>query len=720
MKTHRLLLPILLALLLSPDNAIALEKKNILFLSSFNQSMPWPLAIKAGISDTLNTQPYNFINVYEHYFDTLRLGDVYDKDIDFQYFKNRFSNVKIDMVISDSLFANKFMNDVSDELFGSDVPVIYFADRNEHLKISENDLILLKDKPKIATQTFNMAYGINPKAKRAVLISGKYDKNVAIEFNRAIKQAAEQEGLEFVLIEDITFRDLRTYVSTLDSEDLLFYAVMSKDRDGVIKVPRDVAKIVADNASVPVYSFHSTFLKTGLIGGYSLSAYDVGVSAAYTALNYFRTGELHNDINYKKCIIDYSAVKKNGLEKSDFPHYATFINTEIPFWQENPVEVTIAVAVMLMLILITSILYFYVKKLKKLIRSSIAGICVMNRYGAVVESSCTFAQMLGYKSEEMHGMYIFDWDIDIIEEEFQHIYKQHPADPITREHKSMKRDGSLIDVRTQIKGMTFGRRKYLYLMSKDITKEKKMEEKLKKQNEYLIQQSKLAAMGEMISAIAHQWRQPLGSAGIGLSILYDIYKTHEDSITDENDKQDFEETMSNVENALSYLSDTIDDFRNFYTPNNAREVFTLADVLDSSFKFFEGQFFVRGIEYTYECDPKIKLDGIASQFRQVLLSLINNSIGAFEKNKNADKRITIRAASSKGEVILQVCDTGGGIDESIMHKIFEPYFTTKGPTSGTGIGLYIAKLIVENTFKGEISAHNNNEGAVIEIRISSC
>lgn len=717
MNVIRLLLIILSAAILHTASASALDKKNILFISSFNQSMPWPLAIKKGISDTLNAQPNNNINVYEHYFDTLRLGDIYDKEVDFQYFKNRFSNVKIDLVISDSVFANKFMNDVNDELFGSDVPVIYFADRNEHLQTSANDLILLKDKAKVATQTFYMAHRINPEAKRAIVISGKHDQGVVHEFNRALRQAAEQEGLKFVLVDDIKFADLRTYVSGLQSEDLLFYAVMSKDKEGAIRVPNEVVQMIADYSPIPVYTFHSTFLNTGAIGGYSISAYDIGVSAVHTALNYFRTGGLNNDINYTKCMIDYEAMRRYGLKKSDFPPYTEFINADMPFWKKNPVETTVGAAVMVLLTMLTCTLYFYTKKLKKLIRGSIAGICVMNRYGAVVECSNAFSRMLGYNNDEIYSKTIFEWDVDITDEELQKIYRERPITPVMREHKSIKKDGSLINVQTWIKGMTFGRRKYLYMMSKDVTKEKVMEEKLKKQNEYLIQQSKLAAMGEMISAIAHQWRQPLGTAGIGLSIIYDIYKTNEDAVTDEDDKRDMEEAVSNVENAISYLSDTIDDFRNFYTPNNTREVFVLADVINSSFKFFEGQLLSKGIEYTVSCPKAIKLEGVSSQFRQVLLSLINNSINAFEHHRHPQHMINVSAASDAENVVIQVCDTGGGIDEKIINKIFEPYFTTKGPTSGTGLGLYIAKLIIENTFKGKISAHNNNEGAVIEIRI---
>jgi PAS domain S-box-containing protein len=717
MKTLKLLLILLSAFLLHTASASALDKKNILFISSFNQSMPWPLAIKKGISDTLNAQPNNNINVYEHYFDTLRLGDIYDKDVDFQYFKNRFSNVKIDIVISDSVLANKFMHDVSDELFGSDVPVIYFADRNEHLQTSSNDLILLKDKAKVATLTFYMAQSLNPKAKRAIVISGKHDQGVVLEFNRALRQAAEQDGMEFVLIDDITFADLRSYVSKLTDDDLLFYAIMSKDKDGTVRVPNEVVQMIADYSPIPVYTFHSTFLNTGAVGGYSISAYDIGVSAVHTALNYFRTGELKNDINYTKCMIDYNAVKRHGLKRSDFPPYSEFINADIPFWKKNPVETTIGGALLMLLTMLTCTLLFYTKKLKKLIRSSIAGICVMNRYGMVVECSSSFAKMLGYKNYEIYAKTIFDWDVDITDEEFQHLYKERPVKPVMREHKNIKKDGSLINVQTWIKGMTFGRRKYLYMMSKDVTKEKMMEDKLKKQNEYLIQQSKLAAMGEMISAIAHQWRQPLGTAGIGLSIIYDIYKANENAITDEDDKHDMEEAVSNVENAISYLSDTIDDFRNFYTPNNTREVFVLADVINSSFKFFEGQLLSRGIEYSVSCPRGIKLEGVSSQFRQVLLSLINNSMNAFEHHQHPAHMITVQADSDAENVVIQVRDTGGGIDENIINKIFEPYFTTKGPTSGTGLGLYIAKLIVENTFKGEISAHNNNEGAVIEIRM---
>lgn len=242
--------------------------------------------------------------------------------------------------------------------------------------------------------------------------------------------------------------------------------------------------------------------------------------------------------------------------------------------------------------------------------------------------------------------------------------------------------------------------------------------KNQEQQEALIQQSKLAAMGDMISAIAHQWRQPLNAVELGLQVIEDIVSRNVGNLSEE-DRKEFEEVSHTAQERILYLSETIEDFRQFYSPSQKKEEFALLDVVLGSCRFFEEQMHNHGIEC--KVDPGLsglRVFGNANQLRQVLLNLISNSIEAFRVSGASRKRIEMEAVPCEaGQICLQIKDTAGGIPKGILPRIFEPYFSSKGPTSGSGIGLYISRLIIEKTFGGTLQARNSEDGALFEIRI---
>lgn len=240
-------------------------------------------------------------------------------------------------------------------------------------------------------------------------------------------------------------------------------------------------------------------------------------------------------------------------------------------------------------------------------------------------------------------------------------------------------------------------------------------EKNREQQETLIQQSKLAAMGDMISAIAHQWRQPLNAIGLGLEVMEDITLKYQQSMSDE-DRKEFKEVSETVQERITYLSDTIEDFRDFYSPSHVSEIFSLKDVAETSLRFFAGQCKSNGIECFLEEEGNPHLKGNSNQFRQVLLNLMNNAIDALERGPYK-KTIRIRAGRNSNGLFLEVHDNAGGVPEEIIHRIFEPYFTTKGPTSGSGNGLYIARMIIEKSFGGTLEVRNEENGACFTIQL---
>lgn len=230
-------------------------------------------------------------------------------------------------------------------------------------------------------------------------------------------------------------------------------------------------------------------------------------------------------------------------------------------------------------------------------------------------------------------------------------------------------------------------------------REKILEEAQKNRHKdtILAQQSKMAAMGEMIANITHQWRQPLSVISTAVTGLK--FEKEMDILKDEN----FYRGMDSIHNSVMHLSKTIDDFRNFFKPNKDKINFNLKDVVEKTLKLLSSQFDINNIYFIKNCE-NIKIHGAENELVQVLINIINNSKDAL-KNTDNKRLIFIDVFKQDNKVILLIKDTAGGINKSIINKVFEPYFTTK-KDKGTGIGLYMSKQIISDSLNGEIAVSN--------------
>ncbi|MDR1284988.1 MAG: PAS domain-containing sensor histidine kinase [Campylobacteraceae bacterium] len=242
--------------------------------------------------------------------------------------------------------------------------------------------------------------------------------------------------------------------------------------------------------------------------------------------------------------------------------------------------------------------------------------------------------------------------------------------------------------------------------------ERKVKEEVEKNREkdkMVFQQARLAAMGEMIGNIAHQWRQPLSELGI---ILFSMKKFFAQKSLDK-----LEEQYKQGKKVIDRMSQTIEDFRNFFSLEKYKNTFFVKDIIDEVVSILAGSLARSKIHVKIRMRKTIKVFGHKNELSQAILNIINNAKDAFKDNNIKNRTITISA--KKDEIFVHICiqDNAGGIDEAIIDKIFEPYFTTKHASSGTGLGLYIVKTIVENSMQGEIAVENKNGGAFFMIKI---
>ncbi|MEA3373190.1 MAG: HAMP domain-containing sensor histidine kinase [Campylobacterota bacterium] len=239
--------------------------------------------------------------------------------------------------------------------------------------------------------------------------------------------------------------------------------------------------------------------------------------------------------------------------------------------------------------------------------------------------------------------------------------------------------------------------------------------KQRDQERLMIHQSRQAAMGEMLESIAHQWRQPLNNIGLAASNIETKY-----AFGSLNDKE-FDDKMQIISANINYMSDTIDDFRNFLNPDGVMHTFIPEQSIQDIFMILDAQLQNNNIAHTIKSSCHLQLHGTENEFKQVLLILINNAKDAIKgqmSQKRIDKgAITISLSCMEGHGIIEVSDNGGGIDEKILHSIFEPYFTTKFQNKGTGIGLYMARNIIEKRMEGSLTMKNIKSGSCFTIKL---
>lgn len=229
---------------------------------------------------------------------------------------------------------------------------------------------------------------------------------------------------------------------------------------------------------------------------------------------------------------------------------------------------------------------------------------------------------------------------------------------------------------------------------------KKEVENSRKKDQIMFQQARLASLGEMLQNIAHQWRQPLGA------IMMIVQSFQSKFLAGKLDEEFIDSRVEDAQHLAQNMSDTLEDFRTFFNPNKNHKKFRLKKVIEKSIDLSKYQIEKEAINIYFTMNEDIEIYGFENELTHVLLNLINNSKDALCENKIKDKKVWIIVKKTKINVLINVIDNAGGIKSDIMTKVFDPYFTTKHQSIGTGIGLYMSKQMVEKHMYGKIWCKN--------------
>ncbi len=232
---------------------------------------------------------------------------------------------------------------------------------------------------------------------------------------------------------------------------------------------------------------------------------------------------------------------------------------------------------------------------------------------------------------------------------------------------------------------------------------------IRQKDQTLISQSRQAAMGEMINNIAHQWRQPLNALALLLGNLELSYK--DKTLNDEY----FDKSVVTADMLIQKMSTTIDDFRDFFSPDKLKVPFIPLKKITRTIELVEASYRTNGIRIVVEAGEECTMFGFPNEFSQVLLNLFGNAKEAIVASGVTGGLITITYGKDGNRGFVTVQDNGGGIADDIIDRVFEPYFTTK--ELGTGIGLYMSKMIIERNMNGAIAVQNAATGCVFSLSV---
>ena len=365
------------------------------------------------------------------------------------------------------------------------------------------------------------------------------------------------------------------------------------------------------------------------------------------------------------------------------------------------------------------------KRLREIIDKSVIT-SRTNTKGIIIDVSEAFCKISGYSKEELIGN--------------SHNMVRHPNMPSKTfkklwetiqkgktwkgEVKNLRKDGSFYWVIATIVPIYESRKIVAFISTREDISDKKevtalnsslkhrVEEEVehnRQKDKQLAQQARLAQMGEMISMIAHQWRQPLAaisSLSVALNLKSQLGSLNKDIILDLSCK---------ITENSKHLSNTIDDFRDFFKPNKEKRESTFNEIVSDVLNIVESSIATKNISIIKDLKNEDKFSSYPNEIKQVVLNLIKNADDILLDNEIKEAIIKISTYDDDNNIILEISDNAGGIPEDIIDKIFDPYFSTKTKKDGTGLGLYMSKTIIEEHCSGKLIASNSETGAVFKI-----
>ncbi len=725
---------IILILIFLSINLLAV---NVLILNSYRETFPWTEIQKETIVNNLKKIKNKKITIYVEFMDTkiLRLTPQREKNL-LQYYKNKYAKIPFDIVLTTDDNALNFVKKYKEISLFNKAKVFFSGVNNISLEktLDKHDYAgIFEMKDPLANLTLAKKAVKNLKTFYLVSDNTLTGKNEIKLYKNKLSKA---KNINFVYLSSNNIDDILEKLDDYDKNSAMMLLTFTGfNRHGKHISYQEVLKLLSSKYKNPMLTHTNIYAKmknTNIIGGNCTDAEEQGIISSFKTTEYL-DGTNMNDIGFllhggNKTYFNVHNLKKFGLNANDFD-----IRNPILIDQTNSFYHVYKKWIYLFMFLVFLVFIFIfvlsrknlalrkaLENFELLAETSFGGIVIYDKSGKIRYANQRIYELTGFAKDEILGRdafeFIYPEDLDMV--------KQHIKNNITKPYdvRIMKKGEKFIYTLLKGANIIFNGEEMRIATAIDITERKIQEQKIEeinatlkqkikdalmentKQLRLLQQQSKLASMGEMIGAIAHQWRQPLNAININIQNLDDDF---EDGLIDKNFIDDF--INKNIK-IIKFMSKTIDDFRNFYRIDKVKKDFYVKKAIKDVLNIQAVQIKSHNIKLSLKGEDKI-ISGFESEFKQVILNLVNNAKDSVIENNIENPRISIEILKNR----ILIKDNGGGIPSEVLNRIFEPYFTTKDQGSGTGLGLYMSKMIIEDNMHGKLSVWNENGWAIFEI-----
>ena len=360
--------------------------------------------------------------------------------------------------------------------------------------------------------------------------------------------------------------------------------------------------------------------------------------------------------------------------------------------------------------------------------------------GKIIQFNEAYRTMLGYEAEELLSMTYLDLTPEkwhsmqhkILEEQ---VLQKGYSELYEKEYR--RKDGTIfpVEMRAQLIRDDMGNPYVLWAIVRDITERKQAQDELaykshqledlnqslerrvekavlelRQRDQLLLQQNRLAIMGDMIGNIAHQWRQPLNTLGLHIQLLPSEFELGG------LNKEYLDKYVKNAMLIIDHMSKTINDFSSFFKPDKEKEVFNVNKSIARAIQLIKASYDYNHIKIVMNCEGEPLIQGYPNEYSQVVLNILSNAKDALLTSKTSKPLVIITTKVEDGRSVVTISDNAGGIPDKILYKVFDPFFSTKG-AHGTGVGLSMSKYIIEQNMNGLLSVCNNEVGAEFRIKV---
>ena len=705
-----------------------LYPNEILLLHSYNKGLKWTDGISKGVQDVMLKHPqYELTTEYmdskkiesENYFNELL--DLYRK----KFYQRHYKAV----IVADN-YAYDFVLKYHRELFPN-TPIVFCGvenfnpqDLDAYLKQYVTGVVEYKD----IRKNLQLIYQLFPAIKMVYIISDNAYSSLAIKDQIIEESNLFQDKFRVVFDNQIDFDTIDDKIAKLPKQSAILFTSFYRDINNKY-VPYHKLKAFFQRSPYPVFALNHIHVGEGIMGGYMINPYEQGMVAAKKAFEIISGRNIASipiDVPASSYFFDNNILRKFGISLSDIPSPSEVLNGVESFYEKHRKFVENAFALMPLLLLLTTILVLNIIKRvsleKELLRQNKLDYVLLNNIQSAIFWKANDGKILGCNDLLCH----------ILEREKIDIIGKHVRDVmplICDQIQDVPLDcnnSAEIEMKVPYKDkQTFAVRRTYYTdennqetgvvtILTDVTEKKRIDTERKRHEQFVIQRSKQSEVGEMIASIAHQWKTPLVEISAIPQEL--IYKRRKKAL-DEEDTQKF---VDDIMTQVKYMSNTIEDFRQFIKPSSIQTAFDVRQAIDTLLTVVN-----HNVKYNYitihiiqKPHEQLLAFGYPNEFKQCVLNIINNAKDSIVKRRTTQTTegiIAIELDSDDESIFLTISDDGCGIEKSQLESIFDPFMSTKA--NGDGFGLYMARLIIEDKMGGKIIAKQREKGAMICITI---